>query len=178
MIGFFPFYFVAMAAGVKRETAILLLSFQMLKLVRYWDYWRFLDVHMARHQINNSSALLEVVKVMIIVAILLVVFGCVVVALGCPNHENAYCNFGCTEKEVLAGATNCSDTDSWMENSGLPEDISYDFMNQLNSAVYVVAQALYTIGYGDITVSSNQMEKVRAGEEQSDERCLYPKQPF
>ena len=146
MLGFFPFYFVAMAVGVKRETAILLLSFQMLKLIRYWDYWRFLDVHLARHQIQAHSALLEVSKVMIIIAILLVVFGCVLVALGCPNHEDGICNFGCTRQEVLAGAMNCTDTESWMENSGLPGDISYNFMNQINSAVYLVAQALYTIG--------------------------------
>ncbi|GMH74967.1 hypothetical protein TL16_g06612 [Triparma laevis f. inornata] len=160
MFGFFPFYFVAMAAGVDREVAILLLSFQMLKLVRYFDYWRFLEVHLARHQISSNSAVLEIVKVMIIIAILLVVCGCVLIALGCPNHENAFCNFGCTEAQILSGMTNCTDTDSWMEASSLPNDISHNFMHQINSAVYVVAQALYTIGYGDITVSSNQTETV------------------
>jgi len=160
ILGFFPFYFVAMAAGVNRSQAVLLLAFQMLKLVRYFSFWKEIEVYFTRNQMDVSSAVLEISKVIILIVILLVVFGCVLITIGCPNHENAYCNFGCTESELSAGATNCTDTESWMEAGVLPSDIEHNFMHQINGAVYVVAQALYTIGYGDVTVSTNSAEKI------------------
>mmetsp|Transcript_18981 Transcript_18981/g.39543 ORF Transcript_18981/g.39543 Transcript_18981/m.39543 type:complete len:2349 (+) Transcript_18981:25-7071(+) len=157
ILGFFPFYFVARGFGIDRAQAIPLLACQMLKLVRYFSFWRYIEVYCSRNQLEVSAAFIEISKVIILIVILLVVFGCVLITIGCPDHyysqfnETAYCDFA---------DLRVNDTESWMEAGGLPHDIDSNFMNQINSAVYVVAQALYTIGYGDVTVSTNLAEKI------------------
>mgnify|MGYP000220846135 CR=1 FL=1 len=59
LVGFFPFYFVGQIF-LPRQTASLLLSFQMLKLVRYFDYWKFIVVYFTRKQVEVNMTVIEI----------------------------------------------------------------------------------------------------------------------
>ena len=47
-----------------------------------------------------------------------------------------------------------------MEADILPSSMEEDFMHQINAAVYLVAQSLYTVGYGDVVVSNTNDERI------------------
>jgi hypothetical protein len=47
-----------------------------------------------------------------------------------------------------------------MESDLLHPETDSDFMEQINAAVYLVAQSLYTVGYGDVLVSNTDNERM------------------
>ena len=169
-VGFFPFNFIAVyGLGWPPEQAVGLLVFQMSKLLRYMGYFRFIDVHFARIQVEASSAVREVGQVLVATVILLVMFGNVLIYVGCSTWDDeGYCTFdsddcgggGNGNGSEVANVT-CGDPEvTWMENSILHEDTDHAFLHQINAAVYLVAQSLYTVGYGDVVVSNNNGERI------------------
>ena len=106
---------------------------------------------------------------MIVVIILMVVFACVLIWVGCPYHdEDGVCYFSECDfnvvNETFTLKENCTEFTSWLQHPILDphdnDEIYVDFMMQLNAAVYIVAQALYTVGYGDIPTSNSDAERI------------------
>jgi hypothetical protein len=105
-IGFFPFYFLATdVIGLEKSKWVPLLGFQMTKLLRFFHFFRFLDVHFARVQVEASNAAREVGQILIATIILLVICGNVLIFVGCPDwDESAECTF-----DTCGGEENCTE---------------------------------------------------------------------
>ena len=77
---------------------------------------------------------MEVSKVVILIMILVSVLASVLVRIGCGVYEDGVCR----------------SENSWMYQMGIEGS---DEFEQLNVAIYIVSQALYTVGYGDVLTS-------------------------
>ena len=142
-----PMYYFAVALGAREDIASLFFLFQMLRLVRYFDYWSFIDLYLTKQHIGKNSAVMQVSKIVILIMILVAALASVLIELGCSSTD----------------ANNaCNEPNSWMNEAALNEHeggLAKEgrSMDQLNAAVYVVSQALYTLGYGDVPTSSSPL---------------------
>lgn len=144
LVSCFPSYYFARFLGAPKPTASLLLGLQLLRVVRYFDYWSFIDLYMTKQHIGKNPGVMEVSKIVIVIMILVSILACVFIQIGCSNHDPEL---------------GCLDDHSWLANSNLEVQAS-DPLTQLNAAVYLVSQALYTVGYGDVPTSSTIVQLV------------------
>ena len=143
LVSCFPSYYLALFLGAPQSTASLFLSLQILRVVRYFDYWSFIDLYLTKRHIGKNPAVMEVSKIVILIMILVSILACVLIQIGCSNHD-----------PVLG----CLNEDSWMTNPNINVE-QEGALSQLNAAVYIVSQALYTVGYGDVPTSSSNMQR-------------------
>jgi hypothetical protein len=134
LLSCFPIYHTARALGAEKKDASLLLILQMLRLARYFDYWSFIDLYLTKRHVGKNSAVMEVSKVVILIMILVACLASMLIRIGCGEHVDGVCR----------------SENSWMYPVGIEAKSEWE---QLNVAVYIVSQALYTVGYGDVLTS-------------------------
>ena len=76
----------------------------MLKLVRYFNFWRSITVYFTRKQIDVNSGVIEISKIMFLLVVSVQVLSCVLIYIGCDTRSPS-------------GV--CTTTDSWMQNERL-----------------------------------------------------------
>jgi len=148
LISAFPLYNLLLSASVSRSVASLFLPPQLARLSRYFDYWEFIDLYLAKKRVTLNTGVIEVTKIMILLTIVLSLLACLLIRIGCDEYSPA--------------THACITADSWMNNPNVhnPTLASGSSISQLNAAVYIVAQALYTVGYGDIPISYSNTARV------------------
>ena len=109
--------------------------------MRYFGYWSFIDLYLTKHHVGKNSAIMEVSKVVILIMILVACLACILIQVGCSSTSDGV----------------CVAENSWMYQVNIE---GLQPAEQLNVAVYVVSQALYTVGYGDITTSLTNTQRI------------------
>jgi len=142
LAGVFPLYQTAIVLGTKKSTAVLFLLFQMLRLRRYFSFWNFIELYLTKRHVGANSAMMEVTKLIIILLIVLQSLACVLVYLGHRDGAESWL-YHVSDKD-----------DSYSTLSSDPTHLS-----EINAAVYVVAQALFTVGYGDVAISRSVLDQ-------------------
>jgi CRP-like cAMP-binding protein len=134
----------------------------LLRITRIFEYFSTVDRYMVRKGISFNSAILQMIKVFIVMIIMSVGFGSALIFLVCPIPNKRHDLPGFCDIEQLRGH---GETSWWLEfnnqafSYGAESDSSSlvvapyngsDLLIQVIWSVYVAFQVLFTVGYGDL----------------------------
>ena len=99
----------------------------------FLNAFKYLKMYLEHEHGAFNSSLLSMTKVFLVMLVLLNVFACALLKLGCPSYP-------------------CSKENSWIFIYNLEGE---PFEVQLLHAQYIIAQTIFTVGYGDYTPQTN-----------------------